>query len=69
MNVNMNTSSAMASVAGQQNSGESGGISLLQKTAKIEAQNAQVLIDSIPKAEKTSVNLPDNLGKNVNTTA
>lgn len=68
MNVNMNTSTALASVAGQ-SSGDAVGISVMKKAMQIEAQSAQQLIDAIPKVEKTSANLPPNLGQNVNTTA
>lgn len=68
MNVNMNTSTAMASLAGQ-SSGDAVGVSVLKKAMQIEAQNAQQLIEAIPKTENTSANLPPNLGQNVNTTA
>lgn len=68
MNVNMNTSTALTSVAGQ-SSGDEGGVSVLKKALEIQAQNAQQLINSISTPEKTSANLPPNLGKNVNTTA
>lgn len=68
MNVNMNTSTALASVAGQ-STGDAVGVSVLKKAMQIEAQNAQQLIAAIPKAEKTAANLPPNLGQNINTTA
>ncbi len=68
MNVNMNTSTALASAAGQ-SSGDAVGISVLKKAMQIEAQNAQQLIAAIPAAEKTAANLPPNLRQNVNTTA
>jgi hypothetical protein len=64
----MNTSTALASVAGQ-STGDAVGISVLKKAMQLEAQNAQQLIAAIPKAEKTATNLPPNLGQNVNTTA
>lgn len=68
MNVNMNTSTALASVAGQ-SSGDAVGITMLKKAMEIEAQNAKQLINSIPSPEKSATNLPPNLGQNVNTTA
>lgn len=68
MNVNMNTSTALASAAGQ-STGDATGIAVLKKAMQIEAQNAQQLIDAIPKVEKTAANLPPNLGQNINTTA
>lgn len=68
MDVNMSTSTALASVAGQ-SSGDAVGISVLRKAMQIEAQNNQQLIDSVASPEKTSANLPPNLGQNVNTTA
>lgn len=69
MNVNMNTSTtAMASVAGQ-SSGDAAGVSMLKKAMEIEAKNMQQLINSTSTPEKTSANLPPNLGQNVNTTA
>lgn len=68
MNVNMNTSTALASLAGQSN-GDAVGITMLKKAMDIEAQNVQQLVSSISSPEKSSVNLPKNLGQNVNTTA
>lgn len=68
MNVNMNTSTALASMTGQ-TTGDAVGISVLKKAMQIEAQNAQQLIDAIPQTEKSSTNLPPNLGQNINTTA
>lgn len=68
MDVNMSTSTALASVAGQ-SSGDAVGISVLRKAMQIEAQNAQQLINSVTSPEQTSANLPPNLGQNVNTTA
>lgn len=68
MNVNMNTSTALASAAGQ-TTGDAVGVSVLKKAMEAEAQNAQQLINAVPKAEKTATNLPPNLGQNINTTA
>jgi len=68
MDVNMNTSTALTSVAGQ-SSGDSAGVSMLRKAMQIEAQNVKQLMDSVASPEKTAVNLPPNLGQNVNTTA
>ncbi|BCB26539.1 hypothetical protein SKTS_14250 [Sulfurimicrobium lacus] len=68
MNVNMNTSTALTSVAGQ-STGDAANIAVLKKAMEIEAQNALQLVNSISTPEKTSANLPPNLGQNVNTTA
>ena len=68
MNVNMNTSTALASMAGQ-STGDAVGVSVLKKAIQIEAQNAQQLIDALPQPEKTTNHLPPNLGQNINTTA
>jgi len=68
MNVNMNTSTALASVAGQ-STGDAANIAVLKKAMEIEAQNALQLVNSTSTPEKTSANLPPNLGQNVNTTA
>lgn len=68
MNVNMNSSTALTSVAGQ-SSGEASGVSLQRKAAQVEAQNTQTLVNSVASPGKSSVNLPSNLGQHVNTTA
>lgn len=68
MNVNMNTNTALASVVGQ-STGDAANIAVLKKAMEIEAQNALQLINGISAPEKTSANLPPNLGQNVNTTA
>lgn len=68
MDVNMSTSTALTSVAGQ-SSGDAVGISVLKKAMQIDAQNIQQLVNSVPSPEKSSANLPPNLGQNVNTTA
>lgn len=68
MNVNMNTSTNMASVAGQ-SSGDAAGVSMLKKAMEIESKNIQQLVNSASSPEKTSANLPPNLGQNINTTA
>ncbi|MEN6586218.1 MAG: YjfB family protein [Sulfuricella sp.] len=64
----MNTSTALASVAGQ-STGDAANIAVLKKAMEIEAQNALQLVNSTSTPEKTSANLPPNLGQNVNTTA
>ncbi|MFH1494102.1 MAG: YjfB family protein [Pseudomonadota bacterium] len=64
----MNTSTALASMAGQA-TGDAVGVSVLKKALQAEAQNAQQLINSVPQPEKTTNNLPPNLGQNINTTA
>ena len=68
MNVNMNTSTVLASMAGQ-STGDAAGAAVLKKAIQIEAQNAQQLINALPQPEKTTNNLPPNLGQNINTTA
>lgn len=70
MNVNMSagTNAALASMTGQ-NTGDAVGVSVLKKAMQIEAQNAQMLINAVPQPEKTTNNLPPNLGRNINTTA
>ena len=65
MNVNMNTSAALA-----QNTSDVIGITVLKKALDIEAQSAMALIKAIPQPSQQSVsNLPLNLGQNINTTA
>ncbi|MBZ0106736.1 MAG: YjfB family protein [Sulfuricella denitrificans] len=64
----MNASTALASATGQV-TGNDVGVSVLKKAMEVEAQNAVQLINAIPKPEKTTANLPSNLGQNVNTTA
>lgn len=68
MNVNMNTSTALASMTGQ-STGDPVGVSVLKKAMQAEAQNAQQLVNAVPQPEKTTNNLPPNLGQNINTTA
>lgn len=65
MNVNTNTSTALASIAGQ-SAGDAAGVSELRKAMQqAEAQKQP----EAPKQEKTAANLPPNLGQNINTTA
>lgn len=45
------------------------GAEALQKALETQAANAAALINALPQPEKTSANLPDHLGQNVNTTA
>lgn len=45
------------------------GIAVLKKALDSQAASAAALIDSLPKPEKTTSNLPSHLGQNVNTTA
>ena len=68
MDVNMNTSTALASLAGQ-NASDAVGVSVLKKAMQAEAQNVQRQVSDLPKPEKTTNNLPPNLGQNINTTA
>ncbi len=68
MNVNLNTSTALASAAGQV-TGNDAGTSVLKKALDSASQNAMQLINAVPKTEKTATNLPPNLGQNINTTA
>ncbi len=65
MDINMSTSAALA-----QNTSNDVGIAVLKKAISIEAQGALALINAIPQAPQTSsVNLPQNLGQNINVTA
>ena len=64
MDVNMNTSAALA-----QGVNDTVGLTVLRKAMDMEARNAMALLDAIPQAARSSVNLPPNLGQNVNTTA
>jgi len=68
MDVNMNTSVALASMTGQ-NTGDAVGLSVLKKAMDIQAQSAIALINALPQPVINSSNLPPNLGQNVNTTA
>ena len=64
MNINMNTSSALA-----QSANDTVGLTVLKKAMDIEARNAMTLLNAIPQPVKSSANLPPNLGQNINTTA
>ena len=65
MNVNMNTSAALA-----QNTSTEVGMAVLKKSIDIESQSAMALINAIPQApQQSATNLPPNLGQNINTTA
>ena len=64
MNINMNTSSALA-----QNANDNVGLAVLKRAMDIEAQNAQTLLNAIQQPVKSSANLPFNLGQNINITA
>lgn len=68
MNMDMNTSGALASLAGQ-STGDAVGLSVLKKAMDLQAQSAVALISALPQPQKNTVNLPPNLGQNVNTTA
>lgn len=64
MNINMNTSSALA-----QSSSDVVGLAVLKKAIDVEAQAAMALINAIPQPQRTSsANLPPHLGQNINTT-
>ena len=64
MNINMNTSSALA-----QSSSDVVGLAVLKKAIDVEAQAAMALINAIPQPQQTSPsNLPPHLGQNINTT-
>jgi len=47
-------------------------VSMLKKAIDIQAEGALALINSVPQVQSTQLStqgLPDNLGKNINTTA
>ena len=64
MNINMNTSAALA-----QNTNDAVGMTVFKKALDIEAQSAMQLINAIPQPPQSAANLPPNLGQNINTTA
>ncbi len=68
MSISISTSSATSPLY-DQSSGQTAGIEVLKKAQQIQAENTATLVNSISQPEKSSVNLPDNLGKNINTTA
>lgn len=45
------------------------GIALLKKTMEIQGQTANALIDAISQVPSVPLNLPEHLGKNINTVA
>jgi hypothetical protein len=45
------------------------GIALLKKTLEIQGTTAASLIDAISQVPSVPLNLPDHLGKNIDTTA
>ena len=45
------------------------GVAVLKKALDNQAASAAALLNALPKPEKTSTNLPPNLGQNINTTA
>lgn len=61
MDVSMNTSASLA-----QGASDAAGLTVLKKAMDIETQSVQALLDAIPQP---AVNLPSNLGQNINTTA
>lgn len=64
MNVNMNSSSALA-----QYSGDAVGMAVLKTAISIEAQGAMALIAATAPPQQNESNLPPNLGQNINVTA
>ncbi len=65
MDVSMNTSAALA-----QNTGYMAGLTVLNTAINVEAQSAIVLVNSIAQQSSQSVvNLPPNLGQNIDITA
>lgn len=65
MNINMNTSAALA-----QNTNDAVGMTVFRKALDIEAQGAMQLINAIPQPpQQSAANLPPHLGQNINTTA
>jgi len=68
MNTDMNISSTLSSMVGQTN-GDSTALAVLKKAIDTQAQSAAALINSVSAPQKNAVNLPPNLGQNINTTA
>jgi hypothetical protein len=68
MNVSMNASTALASLAGQA-AGDGEAARALKKALEVQAQDARQLANGAPAPLKTSANLPPNLGQHINTTA
>lgn len=65
MNVNMNTSAALA-----QGHTDAVGLVVLKKAINVEAQGAMALVNAIPQPpQQSAANLPPNLGRYINTTA
>jgi len=65
MNINMNTSSALA-----QSSSDVVGMTVLKKSIDVEAQAAMMLINAIPQPpQQIATNLSSHLGQNINITA
>ena len=63
MDISMNTSTSIAQTAGTDAS-----MAVLKKSIDIQAQAAMALINAVPQPQP-AINLPPNLGRNINTTA
>lgn len=68
MNMDMNVSSALSSMVGQ-NTGDAVGLTVLKKALETQAQGAMALVNAIPQPAQIASSLPSHLGQNVNTTA
>ena len=68
MSVSISTNSGTSPLY-DQSSGQATGLEVLKKAQQIQAENTATLVNAISQPEKSSVNLPDNLGQNINTTA
>lgn len=65
MDVGTNTSAALA-----QNTSYMVGLTILRTAVNVEAQSAIVLVNAIAQqSSQSAVNLPPNLGQNINITA
>ena len=65
MNVGVNMASALLA----QSTNDAVGLTVLKQAMNIEAQSVQMLLSAIPQPQQSSVNLPPNLGRYINTTA
>lgn len=64
----ISSASTISTLSGQAVGNEVGN-QVLKKALETDAQQAAALINATQTVAKTSVNLPDHLGQNVNTTA
>ncbi|MBC7501131.1 MAG: YjfB family protein [Herminiimonas sp.] len=65
--MNVSNIAALATDMSSARTEQAVGIAVLKKALDIESASAAVLLDALPPT--VSTNLPDNLGRNINTTA